>query len=66
MDFASALRQAEKWVTTVPGVENVAEGLHEGRPCITVFASSKEPVRVLPQSLGGWVVVVEGSARRAP
>jgi hypothetical protein len=59
MDFASALHEAEKWVGEVDGVESVAEGVHDGHPCITVFVSSRAPAKILPRRLGTWVVVVE-------
>jgi hypothetical protein len=59
MDFVTALHEAEKWVGEVDGVESVAEGVHDGHPCITVFVSSETPARILPRQLGAWPVVVE-------
>jgi hypothetical protein len=61
MNFASALLEGEKWVGAVEGVERVAEGVHDGHPCITVFVSSRGPTKVLPRSLGGWPVIIEVS-----
>jgi hypothetical protein len=65
MDFASALRRAQGWVGRIAGVERVAEGVYDGKPCITVFVSSSEPRRVLPALLGEWRVVQQGAGNAA-
>ena len=60
MKFSDALLQAERWVYEISGVERVAEGIEGGEPCITVFVSSREATRRLPDRLGTWRVVVDG------
>lgn len=60
MTFIEALEHAETWVDRIEGVEGVAEGLVDGRPCITVFVSSAQARRALPVVVGRWPVVVEG------
>ncbi len=57
-DFAQALREAEAWLD-LEGVEGVAEGKAEGRPCITVFVSRKEAAEKIPKTLHGQKVVIE-------
>ena len=70
MDFKSALSQAQAWINEIDGVESVAEGLYDGKPCITVFVSSAVPRNTLPDTLGEWKIVVQGanvgSATREP
>ena len=61
MDFMSALSQAKAWIDEIDGVESVAEGLYDGRPCITVFVSRAVPRSTLPDALGEWKVVVQGA-----
>lgn len=59
MDIDDALRDAERWLDEIDGVEGVARGKTEGDDCITVFVSSRSTAGEIPQSLHGYPVVVE-------
>ena len=64
MNFADALSEAEAWIGSIDGVEDVAEGILNGAPCITVFVSSQDVFRLLPPRLGRWPVVAQGADAR--
>lgn len=54
MDIDDALRDAERWLDEIDGVEGVARGKTEGDDCITVFVSSRSTAGEIPQSLHGY------------
>jgi hypothetical protein len=66
LSFSEALREAERWVDHISGVERVAEGLNEGEPCITVFVCAGNAAASLPRSIGPWRVVIDGIGRPPP
>lgn len=59
MGIDDALRQAERWLDEIEGVEGVAQGKTDGQDCITVFVSSKATAGEIPDRLHGYKVVVE-------
>ncbi len=61
MDIFKALKEAESWMDTIEGVEGVAEGKSDGRPCITVFISLEDAKTKIPESLHGFKVVCDVS-----
>ncbi len=50
---------------TVPGVVGVAEGEHEGKPCIKVFVVEKnsELLRKIPGNIEGYPLQIEESGK---
>ena len=58
VNFNEALKEAEAWLN-FEGVEGIAEGEINGKPCISVFVSRK--VKEIPDEQRGVRVVVEGS-----
>ena len=59
MDLTETLRKAEAWLDEIDGVEGVAEGEFEGRPCITVFVSTNKALSKIPDEFLGFKVAVE-------
>ena len=59
MTFVEALKLAKSWVGTLQGVGSVAEGVSEGKPCITVLVSSAAVGQTLPRTLGPWRIVID-------
>lgn len=52
----------DKWVA-IPGVEGIAIGLFERKPCIKIFTSKKaEELReMIPSIVEGYLVIIEES-----
>lgn len=50
----------DEWMA-IPGVEGTAIGLHEGKPCIKIFTSSKtDEVRAkIPSTIENYPVIIE-------
>lgn len=61
MDIERALRDAERWLDEIEGVQGVAQGKADGEDCITVFVSSRGTAGEIPERLHGVKVVIEES-----
>lgn len=59
MEIDRALREAERWLDEIEGVQGVAQGKAEGEDCITVFVAAKALAGPIPDRLHGFKVVVE-------
>ncbi|NMM50477.1 hypothetical protein [Marinigracilibium pacificum] len=62
-DIEKALAKASSWVDNIDGVEGVAQGLKNGKDCITVFISNDEVQSKLPKELDGYAIVVENTGQ---
>ena len=69
-EIDSGLRDAHRKLTEQvmgrPGVTGTAVGRHQGRPCLKVYVDGPEAGASIPNSVGGYPVVVEesGTLRR--
>ena len=45
----------------IPGVVGIGQGEFDGKPCIKVFVTGKNPefLRQIPENLGGYPVILE-------
>ena len=55
------LQKHTKELMAIPGVVGAGEGVCDGKPCIRVFISGKNPqvTQKIPASIEGYVVTVE-------
>ena len=58
MTITQALEEVQNWFD-YKGVEGIAEGRHEGKPCITVFVSGDYDKTVFPDNYKGFKVIIE-------
>lgn len=68
MSIAEVIAYHDDELLAIPGVVGVAEGERAGEPCILilVIAATPELVHNLPQSLGGYPVVIEETGEIKP
>ena len=55
------LNKNTKELMSLPGVVGVAQGVWEGKPCIIVYVTQKEPslVTKIPDILEGYQIIIE-------
>ena len=55
------LNKNTKELMSLPGVVGVAQGVWEGKPCIIVYVTKKEPslVKKIPDILEGYQIIIE-------
>ena len=58
MTITQALEEVQHWFD-YKGVEGIAEGRYEGKPCITVFVSGDYDKTVFPATYKGFKVTIE-------
>lgn len=58
MTISQALAEVQHWFD-YEGVEGIAEGQYEGKPCITVFVSIEQDKSPFPDEYKGFKVIVE-------
>ncbi|CAM3626335.1 hypothetical protein ZORO111903_13920 [Zobellia roscoffensis] len=60
MNIEDALKEIQSWLF-LKGIEGVAQGEYDGKPCITVFVSLTEVKNTLPETYKGFKVVIEST-----
>lgn len=62
------LRDRADGLMALPGVEGVAQGLCDARPCIKVFVAKKTPelLETIPASVEGFPVAIEETGEFRP
>ena len=58
MTITQALEEVQHWFD-YQGVQGIAEGMHEGKPCITVFVLEDCDKTVFPDRYQGFKVIIE-------
>ncbi|MBT2160542.1 hypothetical protein [Zobellia barbeyronii] len=58
MNIQDALKEIQSWLY-LNGIEGVAQGEYEGKPCITVYVSLPNTETILPTVYKGFKVVIE-------
>lgn len=58
MTITQALKEVQHWFD-YKGVEGIAEGEYNGKPCITVFVSTEQDKSPFPDEYKGYKVIVE-------
>ncbi|GAA4271528.1 hypothetical protein U6A24_13155 [Aquimarina gracilis] len=58
MKIEEALNEIESWLF-LDGVEGIAQGEYESRPCITIFLSNPEVKFMIPSEYKGYKVVID-------
>ena len=61
MELRKVLEKHRERLLTVSGVVGVGEGICDGKPCIRVFVTRKNPrvARNIPGTIGGYEVTIE-------
>ena len=62
------LRERTDSLMSMPGVVGIAQGLCDGKPCITVFVAKKTSalLKAIPVSVEGYPVAVEETGEFRP